>query len=371
MNLLKRITAASALAVMGATTTAQQFGVLENVVEGLEPRMNRHQFFGSHNAYQDDQSITSQLDGWNVWMIELDVRWENGAYRVFHHCLDGAGSASFDTYLSEIAATERIKDGLFFLNLEVGPAWGTCDEWGEKNPGQHMYDIEEILKAEFGESAFYSNSTLKNLDNNQWPSVQELLRRGIHIVPISNWTHGMFHPMGQPEDFGDLGDFFWNNDDPYVSIPTLGDKFMSRFWEGASCAGEDEDEILDAVDNGFNFIDTNCVGEINGDYSSKEPFFHPPYPMYVVKDFNPGLFARGTHDQPFQNGLGGLLAAVNRISQYNQLAPPSTEPGHTSRASIIPVRMEPGTYDVGSGYYLNTPVTLQVDGGSSQFVRLQ
>jgi hypothetical protein len=374
MNVFGKLATTVALTLASGMVSAQQIEP-GGIKAGLETRMNRHQFFGSHNAWQDDLTLTEQLDGYNVWVVELDVRRINGGWEVLHSCIDGEGQAPFNSYIAELAQTQRAEDGLFFLNLEIG-AIGSCDDWEDEMDDLMdtgltvnqviflwMEEIREYLIFWFGIDALYTRDEFDFVDGHKWPSAQELLRRGRHVIPMASYQDNsapwVFHRLDFVEDFGDSEQTFWNSNDHEEDIPNLNDRHMARFWESANCFGESSSDWIAGVNNGFSIVDTNCVEEYLGDYAGVASKFHPPVPQYALASATPHPFSTslGTSLKPWL-GAEELLDAFQKIDDYNALAPASNEPGHTSRTTSIPIEL------IGAGPWELTdlvPGTLIID----------
>ena len=378
------------LAVLAGADAAQDFGV----VDGLEPLANRHQYYSSHNSYpidfwpisNDPPSLTSMLDGWNVWEIELDVRYNDEGqsnwkdkYEIFHDCWTAIGTYKLSEALSEITQTTRWQDGFFFLNLETGDAPGTCDDWVD---GQtHIPEIVQLVLDHFPiQSIFTENDWNPSGVEGEaaWPSIQELVRSGKRVAIFCNdriqgsWgVPKIFLHRSQPLSFGDPNSAQWNIDESDKTIPPIGDGNMSRYFPADSlCTLGEELDWDEAWWSGFNFPATNCID--NSEFYEERFYFHPPYPMYAVPlDLNQHADHWGVVNDPLE-GVDELLWTIENWIQFYNSRPPIA-PSGASRAGIIPIKMKGGhpwdfTNGGASPQVLEGPVVLVAD---SSVVTLQ
>ncbi len=371
MNTRRALPAFLALAVL-ASIQSGQLPAFDAIPE-LEPRANRHQYYSSHNSYARTATLSAQLDFYNVWEIELDVRFNNEGqtdpddrYEIFHDCTT-VGTRTLKQALSEIKGTRRFQDGLFFLNIELGDAVGPCDDWDDLPPETHDANVESIILAELGFSNIYRETefTAPAPDDGRWPSVQELVRRGKHVIVHMVYqgnSGGQFFRRGTGVNAS--GRVIWNSDDEDASLLDLGDRHMARYYPsgltGPGCIPIlEQGDWDDAYANGFNFPSTNCVSDSG--FLALRRRFHPPYPMYATNVANP-LLQYGTPGSRF-SGVAGLAQAVGWVQMYN--ARPPIAPSHTSRAGVIPILMAPGSYPVSSGgVRLEGPIVLQSENGA-------
>lgn len=359
MTSTRTLAAACAISALCGTAFAQVVDF--DPIPGLEQRANRHQYLTSHNAYDNDTwSLALQLDALNVWDLELDVRFNNEGqsnpldrYEIFHDCVTAFGTFTLNQACAEVKTTQRYNNGLFFLNIELGDAWGFCDDWDDLTPAQHDRNVDDILKWHFGNAAYTRSDFLS--DGSKWPSVQELVRRGKRVIPHIRYQG----PSSALERYikrsasTNNSLIVWNSDNPNAVLDDLDDNHLARYWD--SCSSVD---WLNALNSGFSFVATDCVYDwFIGPFGQ---LVHPPYPMYV-RTFSLGSQG-GTAGLPFVGGAG-IIAAGNRASVYSSLAPVSTS--HTSRAGIIPVLVTPGTYSVSTaGQVIGGPIILQSRDGS-------
>lgn len=333
-----------------------------------ESRANAQQYLASHNSYQGGISLTSALDTYNVWSIELDVRWrEDGAclggptgFYILHYCGDPDGEGFLVNRLLEIAGTNRIQEGFFFLGLELGDGYVClgCFE-GPLFPSDYVTQLETMLLGVFGSSAVYTWQDLV-ADGYQWPSVQELVRRGKHVAIQANIDDGASTVLFKRANaFGFNPPIaWWNTDDENKVIPDTGDRFMTRRYPEAYCVLEDGAAWVTAYNNGFNFPDTNCI-----DFHAvnNRDFFQPPHPSHAAPT---GSGSLGTVGSPHVGGAG-LVDACSRASFYNALSCPGA--ACKSHPTPITIEMDPGTYTASgaSAAVLDCPVVLTAPDGAA------
>ena len=342
-------------------------------IPGLEQPANRHQYYSSHNSHLIT-SLALQLDLINVWEIELDVHYVNEGqpsgldkYQVFHTCADDTDELPLKLAMDQIKATQRFQDGLFFLNIQPGPAPGTlgifgCDDWEDLTTFNHDVNVDNIITSKLGIEKIYTNADFL-ADGQVWPSVQELVRRGKRVVVHVRYQSPNYNPVNTSLKFLkrssglDSSLAFWNSDDENASFMDLGDKHMARYYPSDSICESifEPGNWNDAINSGFNFPATNCV-DVSDDFLEQLDRFHPPYPMYAISTFS--SFGIGTALAELSGASGVLNAIQTWVQHYNGLFPLS--PSHTSRAGIIPILMSSGTYDFsGSGGVIDGPVILQ------------
>lgn len=337
-----------------------------------ESRANRHQYVSLHNAYQGEPNVADALDRWNVWDLELDVRWRDDfgytGFYILHHCADPSGEGPLSDYLIPISSTKRVQDGFFFLNIEFGD--GYLCLFNAVFPSNYLDLFEAEILNYFTLSEIYTWQDLV-ADGMKWPSTQELIRRGkrvaIHINRYDDrLTPIFFRRAGLSASGGTLA-FYNTGDETENGASILGDRYFSRRYPAASCLGESNFNWETAFANGFSFPSTNCV-ELRIDDHQYD--FYPPTPMYVATS-NDGLVGwTGTAGKPHAGGTG-LLQAILETQIYESNA-------GEDNAGVI--KIKPGAYDVSSAFNasvtidgvamalpekLEGPVHLAVDGNGS------
>lgn len=254
-----------------------------------EQRFNRLRYRASHNSFERNESLTEQMDHWNVWCLELDLWWSRPDVLVAHDDPCGVGccpckAASLDEELDEIAASVTKHGRVTVIDLQLHlPESGT----------EVFYaTIRNSLRSKLGSRRIYRPADFAapapDGDGLRWPSYQEMVRRGKNFVVVA-------HPA--PED-----SFFFRTTSTFppskgesanavlavvenaaTGPGNLGDRYLSRTWHG-SCAGfpdlrrhcscEIEDGFWNrSVALGFNFIATYCV--------DRDTTFTAPMPIGV------------------------------------------------------------------------------------------
>jgi hypothetical protein len=349
-----------------------------------EQRLNAFQYIGSHNAYQRlypggvPIPLDVQLDDYGHRHIELDIRWTRPNYPagnpngndfwIQHLCVDTTGSGTIDEYLLQIANSQALQDSFIVVNLDILPDAHPSNACFEDMPSTWKEDLEDRILQYIPEHIVYTQDEFESVDDHdptagedlRIPSVQELLRRGKHIMFIGghfNYTDEEFffdhqepgHPAGAPE--------IEIRSDDHTATFTLDDRFISTYYAPDSiqaCSGEAFSRWEQAVQSGFTFPTTYCPLDGN---RLLYPLLHPPIPTYVTTG-GPATEEFGTWGRPYHGGVG-LLGAINRIALHESLKGPSD----------IPVRLSPGTYDLDpSGanpdpVVFNSTMTLESSGG--------
>lgn len=359
----------SAFAGLTGSALAQTaFGTLpgenSNYV-GLEQRFNQLQYHATHNSYQRDLNflevvpsvdIREQLDSYNVWCIELDVRWSETAsdFWVFHSCLDDFGSNSLDYHLNLIQGSRRIVDGFTYVDLETWEI-GPCVFFPSivPKPVGWKSSLRDKLLARFG-SKIYTQDNFLN-DGSRWPSAQELIRRGKHIAfqikgPNTSNNHldfffaanGVYDDPNTPSSDESLNT---QNENLVVTPGLLGDDRMARHYPGGlTCPSESSSEYTTAVGNGFTFTAANCSEKWG------VPQLHPPIPTYVNQTpHSPS--PRGTWNHPY-HGTSGI----------DTLFTSSAIHAHFSAPSMVVGSIEGGVYQLTTGgpKTLGGPLTVNI-----------
>ncbi len=343
----------------------------ESVPRSGESRANVQQYLSSHNSYQGDISLISALDFWNVWDIELDVRWRDNpgcigggeGFYVLHHCADFEGEGWLSSYLAQIASTERIQHGFFFMNLELDDDYVClgCFE-GPDFPSGYMNQLEnQILNALPFSSVYTWQDFLA--DGKQWPSVQELVRRDKHVAIFTDDTPFdestmFFRRCGTTANLDPCTLRNFPSDQHDAVLLPQGDHYMSRRYPEFICYFEDGEDWVSAYNNGFNFVSTNCI-EFHAVDNAQ--FFHPPYPAFAEPG-PPGGGGLGTANYPY-SGADGLLAGLDRIASYDSRTINQHQAAGTvslPHPSLIEIELLAGDYDVASGgpVVLDAPVRL-------------
>lgn len=316
-----------------------------------EQRLNRFQFKTTHNSFERDNglldrvSITDQLDRYDAWCVEFDLRWHEGNndFYIFHDCADEAGNDTLDVFLTEINATHRRAAGVTFLYFDSGDI-GPCFLYPNivPKPSNWMALLQAKLTSYFGNSVYTWNEFM--IDGWSWPSPQELLRRGKHIIPIVNSSDSSYL-FGFTSGSSSVG--FVNTPDATQTITAadLGDQLLARWYPTGWTCDFNNGEWTTAVTHNFTFPASNC-SDMN------ESRLHPPLPTYMgfpaVTDAG-----RGTWMDPFI-GTNGFKNAINAVASHQV----------TKGASIVTIQSNVGTYSAPSR--ISSAVRLTSAGGTTR-----
>lgn len=318
-----------------------------------EQRFNRFQFRTTHNSYERDGgavdrvSLTDQLDRYDVWMVELDLRWHasNGDFYIFHDCAEAGGNDTLDSFLQEIKTSHRGKTGITFIQFDSGDI-GPCVLYPNivPKPSDWQTRLRNKLTAFFGSSVYYQDR-FDSFDNRRWPSPQELLRRDKHIIPIVNGSVPV--EFGARDILFGLNDIMAiNTDDQDAVIPDLGEDKFSRWYPVGWICGFNPDWST-AVERNFTFPASNCSA-MSGSR------FHPPLPTYVGDPTSTDR-GRGTWRDPFW-GPNGFRKAYNLVAAHQSIKGPS----------MIHIQINAGTHAVPAR--LSTAMRLTSAGGTARLV---
>lgn len=296
-----------------------------NVPPG-EQRLNRFQYHATHNSYERDNcgggvSIIEQLDRYDVWMLEFDLRWKTTAsfndFWILHHCAEPCNQGPFDDFLAQIAQSHRATYGLTVIYFDSGDISG-CSSWPNvvSKPSNWQELLAAKLTGALGNRCYtYADSTN---DLRSLPSAQELLRRGKNFIPVVN--------ASQSDFFFDLNsydrNFVWINEGaetrPVSLTNDLRDAYTARHYPSGGWLCSNGDQGWEwAVTNGYTFPASNCSDKSGSPYSV---YLHPPLPTYV----NPAQpqAGRGTWLEP-HGGPNALRAAIQRAALHESLKGPS------------------------------------------------
>lgn len=321
--------------ICGADPVLAQYA-WEFVPRPGERRLGYNIFKASHNSYERSETYAQQLDEWNCWCLELDVVWKDNALRVDHDC--GAAtllSTSLDNINNAILTPFRVT----VIWLE----WKSICNGSPSN--QTIFDnLAGAINLHIGLNNCYTPEQFldANGDNKNWPSWQELVRRGKNwIVVCEGWPS--LNPCGQPLPTPCVG---WphvfrtfctgctpapppadsralHNHEETDSPGLPSDHWLSRGYPEATCGLEMPDGWDDGVGNGHTLVATNCISdnETNADYR-----VHPPQPCFVTHNDIGSANEYGTIRDPFwglgleDGSTGGLLGAVHRVKTYGDLS---------------------------------------------------
>jgi len=318
--------------------------------EGQEQPLNSLQLRSSHNSYQRDNllrdqvSLTDQLDRYNVWWVEFDVRWNTTEKDlwVFHDCAEPAGQSRLAWLLNEVAASERARSGITFLYFDSGEI-GPCALFliGPK-PAGWQAKLAQLVEDTFGRSSIYNYDDFL-ADGEVWPSPQELLRRGKHFVPIV----GSGADVAEHRTFAQSVVLLNSSNPASIDFWTPSAKQFTRVYPSLDCDfGNGNVEL--GLTKGYNFASTNCTR-----YASEilDVRLHPPLPIYV--DPSSTASGYGTFLTPYGRGTGptwhALGRAIERVQAHETLQGKST----------ITIRVGPADYDFPEPYTISGAMRIE------------
>ncbi|EFK10431.1 conserved hypothetical protein [delta proteobacterium NaphS2] len=263
-------------------------------------------FKGSHNSYDKSVSITSQIDDWNTWFIEIDICMQNNVLKVKHLCSDS--DYGLDNALEQIASAASSQERLTFIwfdikdqTIPVPPFLCQC-KFDDDQPYEVIDLLVAKLKSYFG-NKLYRASEWRNIDGKVWPSYQELLDRGKRYIaifdendakPVDDYlfmseasyadaTNTTKHPV-QHIGFISLDSFDMGG----VTIDP-NDQYLWRRYDLTTSS-----EWVSAANLGFNIL---CTDYIDQPWS----FAHVQAPSPIVVDNNASTSEYGTFGNPFHS----------------------------------------------------------------------
>jgi hypothetical protein len=128
-------------------------------------------FKGSHNSFgYGYQAITSQIDDWNVWFIELDI-YKDGDTLIIKHP-PNISKYDLDKALQAITDAQSTQERLTFLWFDI-----------KNKPYEVIGLLIPKVKSHFG-NLLYRPAEWKRIDGKVWPSYQELIARGKRYIAI-------------------------------------------------------------------------------------------------------------------------------------------------------------------------------------------
>ena len=343
-RVLRSLACLLSLCIAGLGTARGQGDVGPN-----EQRFNAGIYKASHNSRERDETLSSQVDNWNCWCLELDLVWHtDNQIRVQHGCGSQESGGLLSVQLGLIAQSVEAVDRVTVVYMEMKPA---CANW----PSRQVYRnyIQNALAATLP-GGIYPASEFKGFDQQRWPSYQELLRRGYRWVVILDEEE-----TGFADD-----DFFFGmaRGNPPASFepnsvlvnsglggatPDRGsqpERWMFRAFPGPFCDVADDEEYFDgAIAKGYTFIATNCIDR----HYTMTPTTHSPSPVRVTSGGSGTEF--GTLAFPYRFG-DGLVQAVQRASPD------------------VPVNIVGGIYHVVPGTRLSRSCVLRASGGPVRIV---
>lgn len=338
-----------AAAALAATGVAQ---IPDNVGLG-EQRFNEGIYKASHNSYDRDESLASQIDNWNCWCLELDLHYyhSDNQIHVGHLCGTFDSGPLLSTKLNQIAQSVEQIDRVTVIYLELKTPCASTPGFPSSWPASPTYRaaIQSALNGAFG-SRVYPSVEFKTTDQFHWPSYQELLRRGYRWIVIldeqetafsdSDFFFGM--ARGNPPTAFEDNSVLVNSSQGGATPDrgTQPDRWMFRAYPGIACdVGDDEGYFDAAIARGYNFIATNCIDR----HYTMTPTTHSASPVRVTSGGSDAAF--GTLAFPYRFG-DGLVQAVQRASPR------------------VPISIVGGLYLVPPGTRLDRTCVLRAHGGT-------
>lgn len=316
-----------------------------------EQRFNAGIYKASHNSYDRDESLASQIDNWNCWCVELDLHYyhSDNQIHVGHLCGTFDSGPLLSTKLNEITQSVEQADRVTVIYLELKSACASTPGFPSSWPASPTYRaaIRTAVTNAFGNQV-YPSIEFKTTDQYRWPSFQELLRRGYRWIVILDEQETAFSDddfffgmaRGNPPTAFEANSVLVNSDDDDV-VPNRGDqpdRWMFRAYPTPSCGTpDDEDYYDDAIASGYTFVATNCIDH----HYTMTPTTHSASPVRVTNGGTGTAF--GTLAYPYRLG-DGLVQAVQRASPR------------------VPVSIVGGLYVVPRGTQLYQPCILRAHG---------
>jgi hypothetical protein len=273
-------------------------------------------FKGSHNSYDKTVSITSQIDDWNVWFIEIDICKDDDILKIKHTC--GASEYDLDNALQAIKEAKLTQDRLTFVWFDIQVA---CCDFDDDEPYEVIEPLVSKLNNYFG-NEIYRPAEWKQIDGKVWPTYQELMARGKHYIMVFDEDDAkpdddnLFMSAESYADAIDQERFpaqhiaFINRDGADTDGITINpsDQFLWR-----SYGLNDPDDWNKATDLGFTLL---CMDEIKQSWSFTQ--VQAPSPLVVNKAATGseyGTFGNPAHSVykalSFQNILPGTRLLIH------------------------------------------------------------
>ncbi len=334
---------------MTLRTLVQLLTVALFAAAGWGQVMTQLSFKASHNAYERNETIDSQIVNYNSWVIELDIsRDTDDSIEVIHAC--GSNGHEFETELDEMFnAAWMMTERFTFLYLDMkefrnGFGGVFCNKkWGDASwymPKIQTDVTAALVRAGLSWSNVYTTTDFA-ADGREWPSWQTLVARGKYLAVIvdeldDTVTDG--YPLMTACSQKTIADQHTNcvlinrqdaSDDDAGNGPVKSDhqKYLWRSWQ---VGGSEETHWNNALAAGFHFIATTKISDT---FTNTDVRVHSPAPCYVM---NTNLGAQyGTWSFPFITVNQGVNRAFGST-------PVKIAPGtyfETGRAFTIPTKL--------------------------------
>lgn len=346
--MLRTFTFALVLAGLTSCAIAQP---ADNVRPG-EQRLNAFAFKTTHNSYERNESMASQIIDYSTYFLELDMFWDNDINGVMieHFCSSAHNARSLQEELAEIAsATLGADERIVIVYLEKKDPGAPCyNDWPDRE--SYRTHITNALSVTLGLENIYPSSEFIGLDQSTWPSMQELNRRGYrYVVILDEMPRVMDNLMFGVAAIANPGSPLSNvvlinqengNDgggrDAFVS--TTGPRWLNRCYSDRDLCSLNNDAYWnESLARGFNYVATNCVDD---PATIIDPRLHSPSPLYL-DPFAIITQGWGTSGQPINN----FTVAVFRAS------------------AGVTISARGAVYDLPNGTSISKPVTIKARGG--------
>lgn len=320
-------------------SSASQPLVQDRVDYDMDVSVKTFSFKGSHNSYDQGHFIPEQVDGFNVWSVELDlcgVSWDYYV-EVKHGCTDTPRGYLFQ-YLAELLDSHGWRDRVTFIWMDIKEdcVWPFRCDWRDLSDDERADLIADELLSVLGQDQLYTWLDWW-LDGQSWPSVAELVARGKHFVPIydnnaHNPNHETLFVTATESRYIYWHTGFLNSKDGDFIFgsrrPTDPDQFL---WRAYDLENEWEWNIASA--NGIHLLATDRY--MNWWTFSSAAF--PPAPIYVDR-------------VDLGSGWGTYL---------NPLHEAHLDYGATVAAENTSMKIAPGNYGTGFPLTIDKPMTLE------------
>jgi hypothetical protein len=319
----------------------------------LTRSLKHYTFKGTHNSYETEVvgTLSNQLDGLNVWGIEIDMCGINDEGRLqVKHGAEPGSSLLFRNIMSEVRQTNTFQKRarIVFLWLDVKEQVLSECRWRDFSDDGRANLMQAEIEAFLGggdASIFYTNADWNN-DGRRWPSIQELLSRRKYFIPIyDNNDHNPNHPFFfvtavSLEEANRIGSHvaFINKKD----VDLEGDRISPTdqyLWRSYGVNSRDEWER--GAQLGFNLLSTD---EVAAEWTFTLQT-HPPVPVFVDArapscTFYFCLLQSGSYLYPF---------GTAKLSHATSIVP--------AQGSLI---VAPGSYRLDGTLMIKRPMVIEV-----------
>lgn len=342
-----KIAVALLLAMHTAGALAQH--VAETSPRAGELRFNRFQYKASHNSFERSEKLSEQVDDYNVWCVELDLKWDrdsddNREIKVEHFCDSAHNAQTLNWELDELSGSVTAARKVTCIYLQFSNASnGHCyDSWNQTAVDAALLMIQQSLEDELGADTIYPVSEWIDTDQQKWPSSQELVRRGYNwfvvvgrggIDDIVMDGHSVFFTETVVSNWNS---FFYADEramanldgghDGNVEQHTLdahGDRWLSRVYPDTSNAELTNGGYWDdALDNDFTFVATN---DISDEGSVTDTRTHSPVPLHVhfgsdaSSKWGTVRYPMNDLDDAFDRVSYGALIAISSVDAGSEI----------------------------------------------------